>query len=372
MSSIPGNEYFDFENNGWRPGAATNWAQNHQINQETGELEGDYPLPPHEVARGYQAMHDRAVWNYRRRLMDQGRQQIGDATNFQKGALGLLQSYRAGGGAALEAGIYNQVAGGMRAEGAASFQQAQMTQPLDLMSDLRRHEGAIAARRADRANERMMIAAIVGNGSVSFGGAGAGGQQDTLGANESLSTGSNGTNASGENILSSTLAPEGGLGPNASAVAGQDDIQNPLQPGGPQPGGEQGGGQPIPGSGQGSPAGGQGVNTQVEPFGQQGGVGGAGAGGGANQPVPGGGAGGGVGAPTTPVAAMGAPGADGNFSTDAFAAASAAAGIGSPLGVMGRVDLNHFLVDMYESDPFYQSLPFAIQAEWRKRLGGAA
>ena len=94
MSSIPGNDYFDFQNNRWRDGAAENWAQNHQINQETGELEGDYPLPPHEVARGYQAMHDRAVWNYRRRLMDQGRQQMGDATNFQKGALGLLQSYR--------------------------------------------------------------------------------------------------------------------------------------------------------------------------------------------------------------------------------------------------------------------------------------
>ena len=123
-SNIPGNEYFDFQNNGWRSGAAENWSQNHQVNAETGELEGDYPLPPHEVARGYQAMHDRAVWNYRRRLMDQGRSQIADGTNFSKGALGLLQSYRSGGGAALEAGVYNQVASGKRAEGSASFQQA--------------------------------------------------------------------------------------------------------------------------------------------------------------------------------------------------------------------------------------------------------
>lgn len=368
MSSIPGNDYFDFQNNRWRDGAAENWAQNHQINQETGELEGDYPLPPHEVARGYQAMHDRAVWNYRRRLMDQGRQQMGDATNFQKGALGLLQSYRSGGGAALEAGIYNQVAGGMRAEGSASFQQAQMTQPLDLMSDLRRHEGAIAARRADRANERMMIASIVGNGSVSFGAQQApasdqsgNGSPGGLGGDVSGVDGGTGGSATGAAMLQ-----------DEATVAGQNDGPNPLEPGGPQPGAGQGVGQGSPFAGQGNQEGGQGMNTQVEPFGQQGGVGGAGAGGGANQPVPGGGAGGGVGAPTTPAATMGAPGADGNFSTDAFAAASAAAGVGSPLGVMGRVDLNHFLVDMYESDPFYQSLPFAIQAEWRKRLGGAA
>jgi len=38
---------------------------------------------------------------------------------------------------------------------------------------------------------------------------------------------------------------------------------------------------------------------------------------------------------------------------------------------MVRVDLNHFLADLYESDSFYQSFPAAIANAWRKRMVSA-
>ena len=362
MSSIPGSEYYDFGNGRWRDNANETWSQNHTVNPQTGELEGDYPLPPAEVARGYQAMHDRAVWNYRRRLMDQGRGQMADATNYQKGALGLLQSYRAGGSAALESGIYNQVAGGMRAEGAASFQQAEMTQPLDLLSDLRRHESTLAQRKADRASERQMIAQIVSSNSQSLqSGSSMGGGGDGGGGGGGMSLaytpeGQNGQSATGETAFSAGLE-------DPYTPDGQQ--QSPLQSQQQQSQQSPFAGAAQQGQGQ---DGGLGMNTVVEPFDQQGGGIGAGAGGGGGAQQPGGGGGVGAGAPMA--GSFGAPGADGNFSSDSFAAASAAATVNSPMGSMARVDLNHTMADMYESDPFYQSLPTAIHAEWQKRLQG--
>tara|TARA_R110002126_G_scaffold291760_1_gene457026 strand:- start:14683 stop:15786 length:1104 start_codon:yes stop_codon:yes gene_type:complete len=361
-SNIPGNEYFDFQNNGWRSGAAENWSQNHQVNAETGELEGDYPLPPHEVARGYQAMHDRAVWNYRRRLMDQGRSQIADGTNFSKGALGLLQSYRSGGGAALEAGVYNQVASGKRAEGSASFQQAQMTQPLDLLSDLRRHEGVVAQRKADRANERQMVATIIGG---------------VLGGNISTQPASGGQTAASSNYEGGTGAQGGygndrGSGGIQAETLGLADPELTGQQGQQQqqtPGQQQSQQSPFAGAvgtsgGTGLEPEAGGFESQTDPFKQQGGdMGGVGGAGQGQQQ--------GAGAGSPMAASFGMPGADGNFSSDSFAAASAASQTSSPMGAMARIDLNHAMADMYESDPFYQSLPIAIHAEWRKRLQGA-
>tara|TARA_R110000782_G_scaffold146424_3_gene239200 strand:+ start:598 stop:942 length:345 start_codon:yes stop_codon:yes gene_type:complete len=105
-----------------------------------------------------------------------------------------------------------------------------------------------------------------------------------------------------------------------------------------------------------------GFNSEIQPFQQQagGGVGAGGQGGRGDQQQQGGGMAG-----TT--AAMGAPGADGNFSIESFAAGGASAVIDSPMAPLVMAGLSHFAADMYERDEFYQSLPAFIDNEWKKR-----
>lgn len=380
MTNFAGNPYYDPNAPGWRAGAVENWSRDHRVNPETGMLEGPYPLPPWQIAMGIQAQVDRATYRRREGYMDDAQRRLADATRFQQGALGLLSSYRAGGSSALESGIYNQVAGGMRAEAAGGFERAGMTQPLDVMGDYRRHEGAIAARRADRANERAFIAALVGSGTTAYAAyaGGQGGQQtqasQRFGGGQQVQGGNSGglgasTSSGG---LASTLEPEVAEQDGQTAIAGTLEPSQPTVAGpssGPMAGGGAGAGQQ-----QGSPFEG-GVDAQTQPFGP--GAGAApgapqpSAGGPAGQPAAGGGApgvgagGAGVGAPPS------MPGVDRDFSPDSFAAAAAADVFDSPFSGMLRTSLNHYLVDLYESDGFYQSLPSAINSRWSDRMQGA-
>jgi hypothetical protein len=379
MSSIPGSEYinYDRDNPRWREDngetGQIDWARDHSIDPLTGELIGDFGYVPWKFGRAYQAEHDRAMWGYRNRLMDQGRGRIADARRFQQGALGLLQSWRPGGGAALESGIYNQVAGGMRAEGAAFFQQARDTQNLDLMSDTRAHDRGEASARANRqfnrAQTTALIGAALGAGISSNASAGMGdtGMPTTQGNNASANVSgggggggggaSGGGGGGGDFAVASTLEPEGG-------PAGQTSLQEPNQPAQQQQQQQQG--SPFGGSMAGGPA--QPTKqldsqfiAQTDPFAQQG------------QPAvgdqAGGGAGGGApGAPVAPFPTPGAAGADGNFSPDAFAASAAMGNaMGGPVSAISQIDLNHYLADLIEEDPFYQTLPTFIMNEWRKR-----
>lgn len=374
MSSIPGNQYVDYGASGWRPGSLEPWAQNNRINPETGILEGDYGVVPWQLARLYQSQADRAVWQFQQRLMQQGQNQLRSATQFQQGALGLLQSYRAGGGAALEAGVYNNVANGMRAEASGSFNRAQSTQSLDYLSDLRRHENAVAQQRANRAAERQIAVDIIAGvssqvqsastGMINGGSAGGNGSGSSMSGNGGVPAESGSTASMG--VASSTLSPEDTPPTSPLSTGGQQQQASPFAQSA----------QNAPGSAQQQQQGGQGMNTTTQPFGPVAGGGGPGA-----APAgPGGGVGAGAGAGGGMQGAaaggmsgtLGAPGADGNFSYDNFAAAAASAQIASPMAGLVRTDLNHYIADMYDRDPFYQTLPVAIERRWQERLGGAA
>lgn len=375
MTGNPGEPYLQ-PNGAWRDNANETWWRDHQLNPETGLFDGPYPLPPAGIARGVQALHDRAIWQYRQRLMQQGQARLRGGTQYAQGALGLLQSYRPGGSAALEAGVYQNAGRMMQQEGAGYFQQAQMTQPLDMLSDLRRHEDVMAARRADRANERMMIAGIIGGAAQTYamtnygGGEGAGQRFSGGDGGQAIRTpgggdGGGGGGQPGGDSLAASLEREAGQ----PVVQGPNPLQGGQQPG-QQPGQQQG--SPFQGAAQ------QGQQTQqglpYEPFSQAtpGGPGGGGTGAGGGQggrmgSQPGGGAGAG---PAMPTMMGGAPGIDGNFSSASFAAAAAASPV-AQASPMARISLSHYIADLYESDPFFQTLPYAINSRWRERVGAA-
>jgi len=375
-TTFPGDPYYDPNAPGWKPGAVDRWTGDHYIDPETGLLTGPYPLPPASVARGYQALHDRAIWERRQRYMDQAQTTLRDATAYQQGALGLLQSYRAGGSSAIEAGIYNQVAGGRRAEAAGYFQQAQMTQPLDLLGDLRREEGAKAAGRAERANERAFIAGLVGNGTVAY--TTYAGQQGSNDGGQRFTGGNDGSAGGG-----------GGGGPtSAGGGGGGTAIQSQIEPD-PSSGSAyqptQSSGSPSAGQQQqqGSPFAGQGYQQQqqqqqssgvtMDPFKGTEEVGSGSTVEGRQQggPQVSGGRAPGQSDASTLAAMVAMPGVDGNFSQESFAAAAASqTRTGSPFDDMMRVDLNHYIADLYDRDPFYTSLPVAIQSRWNDRLFG--
>lgn len=121
----------------WNPDADTTWWNQHQSFDPYGGFNGPLGAPPHGSALHAQAAHDRAVWDAKNRLGQ-------SASNWLQGSAGLLQSYRPGGGATMEAGIYNQLAN-------VDLQRSQMLQPLDLMGDYRRHS-SVEASRAGRQN----------------------------------------------------------------------------------------------------------------------------------------------------------------------------------------------------------------------------
>lgn len=124
------------------------WESQHSINPDTGALEGPGGVVPGEVAMKWQQMHEQAVYNYRQRLMS-------GAGDYLRGAQGVMQRFRPGGAAALEAGIYGQI-------GQQQMQQAQMTEPLNLMRDYERIQADKAAKAAKNAAKMQAIASIAG------------------------------------------------------------------------------------------------------------------------------------------------------------------------------------------------------------------
>jgi hypothetical protein len=342
---------------------AQDWRSTHSIDPNTGDLIGTPGLIPGQYGLEFQLLHEQG--------RDRARQaRMRSAANYARGALGLMQSFRPGGGATLEAGQYNALA-------QIEMNRAQMLQPLDLMGDYRRHESALASQRVNRAREvstivqigALAVSALTGGaagaalagvgmaGAALFGGGGGGG-------------GAAGSNPLGQGPYGPKVYPTSGA--TAGAVTGAQ--------GGAATG--VGGQQPLSGP-QGAPQAGEGglAATLAQPYG------GPGAGvtkqkpqpGGAGQPQAGG-AGGAPGQPGQPgqgggggFAPMGGaggpqPGADGNFLPVAYASA-AAGGMVDPLqGVV----MNLSLADRLESDPAWSQISFAVDQRLRLRVRGAA
>lgn len=133
---------------GWRPDANQQFQERAGVDAETGLLTGFQGSVPGEMGLMYQDIHTQATARARQRMMRQG---IG----YQEGALGLLQSFRPGGGAAAAADAYSRL-------GALHFQRAAMTQPIDYMADYRRHQEFLARRRSRRAARLGGIGQIAG------------------------------------------------------------------------------------------------------------------------------------------------------------------------------------------------------------------
>lgn len=115
---------------------------------------------PAQVALRWQDMHDQAVWDYRQRLMT-------GANDYLKGALGNLQRFRPGGAAAMESGVYGQIAN-------QQMQQAAMTEPLNLMRDYER-DAAHHARKEAKKAALMQAGVTLGAAGLSALGGGIGG-----------------------------------------------------------------------------------------------------------------------------------------------------------------------------------------------------
>ena len=112
----------------WANDADARYRAEHSIDPNTGALSGPLGPVPAGSAALYQSAHEQALWASRQRT-------AANAVNYMRGALGLLTSYRPGGGAALQAGIHQNLS-------AAEFQRAEMMQPMDLSGDLRRQDRA--------------------------------------------------------------------------------------------------------------------------------------------------------------------------------------------------------------------------------------
>lgn len=339
----PGSQYGTPRNNGWtwNPNAAESFSQNNQINPNTGMF---YPgqeggLVPWPLALQYQAQSDQGIWRSRQNMMRSG-------INYARGALGLLQSFRPGGGATIEAGQYNTLAG-------LEFNRAQMMQPLDLLGDFRREETAQARRDANRARERQLAVQIASTvAGLAFGGVG-GAIAGAAGSAYSPGTGSEAGNYGQQSSYQT-------LDNNAGAI--QQPVSNPVQgpPGPPSTFGpglpQQQQMQPQGGAGGGQKSIQGGAPKQLQQQGgqvgqpQQGGMPG-------QQPQVGGAAGGmGMGAPVV--------GSNGDFSPLAYATA----GIGTLGHPIQQLALTRSAAAMIDEDPFFATISRAVNARWAQRL----
>ena len=339
----PGSQYGTPQDSGWtwNPGAGQQFSQNNQINPNTGMF---YPgqeggLVPANVALQYQALSDQGIWRSRQAMMRSG-------INYARGALGLLQSFRPGGGATIESGQYNQLAG-------LEFNRAQMTQPLDLLGDYRRHETAVARQQANRAQERQLAVQIAATAAgLAFGGVGA------LGSAAGMASTFMQQGAGSYNQSADTASQQHG---QQVAQMGQNPMQGPQQPpstfgpGLPQSGG--GGGQAGGTFQAQSSAPGQ-QGAQPAQGGQQGqpGAQGQGAGGKSIQGQPGQAGGQAMGMPTV--------GSNGDFSPLAYAAT----GVGGLAHPIQQMALTRATAQMVEDDPFYATFSAAVNARWQQRL----
>lgn len=341
--------------------AAGLWLSEHGMDQYGG-VTGPQARVPWNIAMDVQAAHDRGVWNARNRLG-------ASALNFGQGALGNLQSFRPGGGAAEAAGVYQQLSG-------IQLNRAAMLQPLDLLGDLRRHEAHQARKSAKKAGT---IQAITGLASAAaslipgVGPAAAMGLQMAGGALAAQQGGGAG--------MTGTAPP--GQRPGFGAAPGLMGGPQGQQPGGGQAGMLQGGGADPrvfgqPGGGgplqqfapQGSPGGGMtpGSNAASGPGPSSGGsqqerqgVGAQGPGG----PGAGGSAGG---------MAMGPPpvGMNGDFSPVAWAASATQSGMSNPLQQVAEVQFKRYVADLLDGDPTWNALDAQIDRQVMLRGGRAA
>lgn len=337
----PGSQYGGPQNAGWtwNGDAATQFSQNNQIDPNTGMF---YPgqeggLVPSNIALQYQALSDQGIWRSRQAMMRSG-------INYARGALGLLQSFRPGGGATIESGQYNQLAG-------LEFNRAQMTQPLDLLGDYRRHETAVARQQANRQQERQLAVQIAATAAgLAFGGVGGGLMGSLFGGAAAASGGGGGDPGAQYPQGQQRTQPAGVPAP----MQGPQQPPSTFGPGLPQSdGGGQAGGTF---QAQSSAPGQQGA--QPAQGGQQGqpGAQGQGAGGKSIQGQPGGAGGQAMGMPTV--------GSNGDFSPLAYAAT----GVGGLAHPIQQMALTRATAQMVEDDPFYATFSAAVNARWQQRL----
>ena len=136
----PNSRYGEIRGGGWtwRAGADEDWSRDHYIDPNTGAIRsrfgGPVGAPPAATALQWQTAHEQAVWDIRNRLMQ-------SAAKYGQGNLHLMQSFRPGGGATIEAGTYGQMAG-------IQLNRASMMEPMDYLADYRRESGANQARAA--------------------------------------------------------------------------------------------------------------------------------------------------------------------------------------------------------------------------------
>ena len=335
----------------------------HDFDPQTGGLRGPVPLPPAHLALLYQAQHDRAVWN---RRYEMGR----DALNMARGANRLLQSYRPGGSAAIEAGTYGQMAN-------IQMGRAQMHQPLDLLADYRRDQ---IARSSSKGRKESTVGSVLqGVGalvSLIPGGQVAGAALMGVGAGvKSYGDSRTAEGAAQAQAGANTYSPNAVSGQQQGAQAAQQGQPQPAIPGGANPPGHQPG---VPGEGAPAPQTPGGPN----PPGHQPGAPGQGTaqatlGGGPGMAPPGqpgqmsgpemgqGGDGGQAG-----MGMVGPPpvvGADRDFTIGAYAQHGAATTV---VPDHMQAALSESMVDMIESDQVMMSMPYALDREMALRAGG--
>lgn len=368
----PGNQYGRPTSGGWKwkAGAGTKFANENQINPNTGMFEpGQGGLVPWNVALQMQAQSDQGIWRNKQAMMRSG-------MNYAKGALGLLQSFRPGGGATLEAGIYNQL-------GMMEFQRAAQTDYLDLLGDYRRQREDKARRDAKKAADRAMYTqiatAVIGAGAmIATGGAAAPAVIPAMaGALGAAAAGQGG--AAGQSTVSPGAA-QAMQGMGAGPVPNVANIQQPAGGGGgmsgPGPSGPVPSGAAAPnqfdvglanrlGQPYGSQASG-GQRGQLQNVSMGAGLQDIGGG----PAVAGKSAGGGVSAKGQQQGGAavlgGGPlvGADGDFSPVAYAANGARSYSDLPMQALTASSA----ADMMDNDPFFSTMTYAVNQRWNQRL----
>ena len=243
---------------GWQYESPDPYSTNVQWD-ETGRPIGR--MPRGNYALDYQYEADRRT--------DQRRQALwGDAQNALKQASGLLESYRPGGAAAIQSGIYSQQAG-------MAGQQAMSMQSPDLLMGYREHKQDLADYERKKAQDRADLMAVLGIGATvagfAFGGpagaaaAGAGmsqvgqGGQSRLNANTLQAMAGEGVNvaegarvgAASGGVYQARLGDSGGIGAPGAGAGPSAPGGAPGAPG--SAGGQAGPGPTAPGMKGGGP-----------------------------------------------------------------------------------------------------------------------
>lgn len=329
------------------------WGGQHGIDPTTGGITGPGGRVPHPIALDVQQTHERAVFNARQGMMQAG-------INQQLGSLGVLSSFRPGGLAGVEAGTYDRLAN-------LHFQRAAMTQPMNVLHDLERHEAFQARKDAKKAGLIQGIAGLGAAAASLIPGVGPAVGAGIMAMGQGLAAGQGGGGVPQYGM------PMGQQQQGPGQMAPGQSFQQQGAPGltqGGQGGAPQGGqpaGQPMQSTAGGPEQGGRGGAPGGAP-GPSGGPGGGGPSGGVGGPggAPGGGGGGPGGG-----GAMGMRvGSDGNFGPIAWAVK--AANDPQPLTDMTQVMLSDMLADSLESDPDWRALDYAVSRQVALRAGMAA